>query len=284
MLLSYDLLNVFATSGDPFSGNPLAVVRDPGLDTRTCQAIARQFNLSETTFVVVPPRDDPGMPHADVRIFTPTIELPFAGHPTLGTAYIVGRECHASEVTLRLGAGPIPVVASGDRWVLRANPATIRESDAGATELATMIGVATDRVRGSAWWVDSGIDQLLVEVTDVAAVRAAVPDAPLVRQLAMSERGEALAYVWAWTGPDTVEARLFFSQDSAVVEDPATGSAAANLGGLLAGRGQRGRTVTIAQGAAVDRPSELVVEVTDTGVVRVGGLVRHVGAGQLGLD
>ncbi len=281
--LSYDLLNVFALPGDPFSGNPLAVVQDPGLDTGTCQAIARQFNLSESTFVVAGQPPAEGAAAANVRIFTPTIELPFAGHPTLGTAYVVGRDCGATEVVLRMGAGEIPVAGRDDRWVLQANRAQVDESTSTPTQLARMIGLAADRVVGPAWWVDSGIDQLLVHLTDVDAVRAAVPDAGLVRQLAMSRRGEALAYVWAWSGPDTVEARLFFSQDTAVVEDPATGSAAANLGGLLAAQGRRGCTVTIAQGAAVSRPSKLVVEITDTGQVRVGGLVRRIGGGRLTL-
>jgi predicted PhzF superfamily epimerase YddE/YHI9 len=92
-----------------------------------------------------------------------------------------------------------------------------------------------------------------------------------------------LCYVWAELGPRAVDARLFFSQDTAIVEDPATGSAAANLGGLLAWRGERGRRVTITQGAAVSRPSRLELEVTDTAAVRVGGLVRPIGGGALQL-
>ena len=83
-------------------------------------------------------------------------------------------------------------------------------------------------------------------------------------------------------GPDTIEARFFFSQDAVMLEDPATGSASANLGSLLAARGFRG-TVTVAQGAAVERPSRLHIEVTDEGRVLVGGMVRDLGAGVLTL-
>ena len=85
MQLKYRLLNVFALAEDPFSGNPLCVFEDGrGLDTVTMQSLARQFNLSETTFITLSPRAD-----AFVRIFTPEYEMPFAGHPTLGTAAVV---------------------------------------------------------------------------------------------------------------------------------------------------------------------------------------------------
>ena len=302
----YELLNVFALADDPFSGNPLAVVRDAdGLDAATCQAIARQFNLSETTFVyaapppVAAPLDaghsdaagpdatigpDATMgPDAVVRVCTPSVELPFAGHPTLGTAYVVGRDRGTDRVTLRMPAGDIPVVGVGDHWTLTANAASIEQSTCTATDLADAIGLSPSAVAGPARWVDSGLRQLLLQLQSPADVRAARPDPAGVLRQAMTPSGEALLYVWAWSGPDTVEARLFFSQDTAIVEDPATGSAAANLGGLLAAEGLRDRRITIVQGSAVQRPSQLVVEVSTTGQVRVGGLVRRVGAGRLEL-
>ncbi|MBK6955000.1 MAG: PhzF family phenazine biosynthesis protein [Actinomycetales bacterium] len=105
--LAFRLLNVFAIDGDPFSGNPLAVVEDAsGLDEARMQAIARQFNLSESTFVTRCPGTGPA--DADVRIFTPGFEMPFAGHPTLGTAYVIGERLGREEVTLRVPAGDIP--------------------------------------------------------------------------------------------------------------------------------------------------------------------------------
>jgi trans-2,3-dihydro-3-hydroxyanthranilate isomerase len=292
----YELLNVFALADDPFSGNPLAVVRDAdGLDAATCQAIARQFNLSETTFVyaAAPPSGgaDPDVagpdatmgPDAVVRVCTPSVELPFAGHPTLGTAYVVGRGRGTERVTLRMPAGDIPVTGVGDHWTLTANAARIEQSTCTATDFADAIGLSPSAVAGPARWVDSGLRQLLLQLHSPADVRAARPDPPGVLRHAMTPSGEALLYVWAWSGPDTVEARLFFSQDTAIVEDPATGSAAANFGGLLAGEGLDDRRVTIMQGSAVQRPSRLVVDVSATGQVRVGGLVRRVGAGRLEL-
>lgn len=271
MALRLRVLNVFALPGDPFSGNPLGVFEGGDeLSTEQMQALARQLNLSETTFVL--PAEVEGT-DARVRIFTPTIELPFAGHPTLGTAAVVAGES-GREVVLGLGAGPIPVTYAAGRWTLTANRGAVTECEASADEVAGMLSLTGPDLTGPAQWVDSGLRQLVVQVATPEAVWSAAPDAPLLRRIAMTASGEALCYVWAWSGPDTVEARLFFSQDTAVVEDPATGSAAANLGSLLAHLGRRGVEVVISQGAAVARPSRLHVEVTDEGSVRVGGVVR----------
>lgn len=279
--LSFRLLNVFAIGDDPFSGNPLAVFEDAsGLDDATMQALARQFNLSESTFVTGAPAD----PAADavVRIFTPGYEMPFAGHPTLGTAYVVGERLGRADVVLRVPAGDIPVRGEGARWTLTANPATITHGVVPLADLASVVGLAEDDLVGPGAWVDAGVDQFLLEVRTVAAVRRAVADPVAARRHVRSPRGESMALVWTWTGPDTIEARFFFSQDAVMLEDPATGSASANLGSLLAARGFRG-TVTVAQGAAVERPSRLHIEVTDEGRVLVGGMVRDLGAGVLTL-
>lgn len=279
---TFRLLNVFAIDDDPFSGNPLAVVEDASsLDDATMQAIARQFNLSESTFVTRCPGTGPA--HADVRIFTPGFEMPFAGHPTLGTAYVIGERLGLEDVVLRVPAGDIPVRHAHDEpgmWVLTANRATITAGSVDRADLATVVGLTAGDLVDEGWWVDSGVDQFLVEVTSADAVRTAAADPVAADRFAMSPRGESMAMVWAWTGPDTIEARFFFGQDGAMMEDPATGSAAANLGSLLSSRGFRG-AVTVSQGAAVARPSRLHIEVTEDGRVRVGGLVRDVGRGTL---
>src|SRR5512143_772645 len=117
-MAAYDfrLVNVFAES--PLAGNPLCVFADArGLDAATMQALALQFNLSETTFVL--PSD---VATATVRIFTPSFEMPFAGHPTLGTAHVVRALLDTGDrVTLEMRAGVIPVDAEGDTWTLQAN-------------------------------------------------------------------------------------------------------------------------------------------------------------------
>lgn len=282
MQLPFRLVNVFAVAGDPFSGNPLAVFDRPadGLDTAVMQALARQFNLSESTFVTLPgDRAD----LAEVRLFTPTIELGFAGHPTLGTAYVVGERTGLDALVLRMPAGDIPVRRDEHGWTLTAKAATVRAADVGPAELATMLGVAPGDVAGPGSWVDAGNEQLLVPLAGAEAVRRAAPDPATLRARAMSRQGEAMCHAWAWTGADTVEARFFFSQDSSVVEDPATGSAAANLGSLLAHEGRREVRVTVSQGSAVSRPSVLVIGIDPGGVVTVGGRVHQIGSGTVDL-
>src|SRR5688500_15567396 len=114
MSYAFRIVNVFTIDGDRFSGNPLCVFEDArGLDQRQMQALARQMNLSETTFVFPSESAD-----ARVRIFTPGFEMAFAGHPTLGTAAVVARG--GAAVTLELNAGRVPVTASSDGgWTLR---------------------------------------------------------------------------------------------------------------------------------------------------------------------
>src|SRR5512138_1183763 len=136
--LKYRLVNVFTQNGDALSGNPLCVFEDgKDLETATMQRLARQFNLSETTFLL-----PSSCANARVRIFTPSYEMPFAGHPTLGTAFV----CRAlglggDELRLEMQAGIIPVRADGNRWTLQANAPTWRECEAAPETLAAMLGL-----------------------------------------------------------------------------------------------------------------------------------------------
>ena len=284
MILHFELLNVFAIADEPFSGNPLAVVTDAGgLDEGTMQRLARQFNLSETTFVTDAGR---GPHEASVRIFTPEYEMSFAGHPTLGTAHVVaGLHGHASAVTLSMPAGRIPAEREGEVWTLTANEARCRGAEASAPDLAGALGIPVESVVPEASaWVNAGVEQLIVELSDVEALRRATPDAQALARHATPPGGHAHLYAWTRTGATTMEARLFFLQGGAVVEDPATGSACANLGGWLASLGERGRRYAVSQGDAVSRPSRLELAIDDAGTVRVGGLVRRLGGGEVALD
>lgn len=176
--LRYRLLNVFTTGGDRLSGNPLCVFEDgSALDAATMQALALQFNLSETTFVL-PPSD--ARAQARVRIFTPSFEMPFAGHPTLGTAHVV-RELRSSgdALALEMAAGIVDVKAEGDGWELRAARAPETRAAADRRDLARMLGLAEDAI-GEPLWVDTGAEQLVVPLTSVEAVHAARPVAELL--------------------------------------------------------------------------------------------------------
>jgi trans-2,3-dihydro-3-hydroxyanthranilate isomerase len=274
---TFRIVNVFAEA--PLAGNPLAVFEDArGLDAATMQALALQFNLSETTFVL--PSD---IATAKVRIFTPSFEMPFAGHPTLGSAHVVRTLLDAGDrVTLEMPAGVIPVEAAGDTWTLQANAPRHRPPSASRAELASMLGLAEDDLEGAPLWVDTGSEQLVVPLASFAAVRRAKPSA--AQLLVHGSNGErALAYVFAREG-DRVLARFFFSTYGAVVEDPGTGSACANLGGwLLVTGASLPQRLSVDQGEAVGRPCRLGLTVGTDGTIRVSGRVLDLGRGTITL-
>jgi len=278
----FRLVNVFAQS--PLAGNPLCVFEDArGLDAATMQALALQFNLSETTFVLPSTRAS-----AHVRIFTPTFEMPFAGHPTLGSAHVVRSLMGSDEVTLEMRAGVIPVRAQGDVWTLEANAPRTRAVAASRDELAAMLGLAATDVGSAPLWVDTGSEQLVIPLTSVAAVRNCKPNAELmVRYGSVTlPRGgsRAMAYVWAEVAPNGILARFFFPKYGAIIEDPGTGSACANLGGWLVATGaSRPRTLTIAQGEAVGRRCRLGLTVDAAGGIFVSGRVIELGRGTITL-
>jgi len=273
---AYRIVNVFAES--PLAGNPLAVFEDArGIEPTTMQALALQFNLSESTFILPSTRAT-----AHVRIFTPTFEMPFAGHPTLGTAHVVRALRDSGDaVTLEMQAGVIPVRASGDVWTLSANAPRHRAPAASRAELAAMLGLALrDLADTPPLWVDTGSEQLVIPLVSVDAVNRAAPHADLLHKHGSSGH-RTLAYVFARDG-DHVTCRFFFSKHGAVVEDPGTGSACANLGGwLLATGAPLPQRLTLDQGAAVGRPCRLGLAVATDGTIEVSGRVIELGRGTL---
>jgi PhzF family phenazine biosynthesis protein len=287
MQLPFRIVNVFGIEGNPFSGNALGVFEEGGgLDDAEMQAWARQFNLSEVTFVDNAPTATDGPARASVRIFTATYEMPFAGHPTLGTAHVVADRAASAtgalvdEVLLTMPAGEIRVRRTSDGWQLRANPPQHREPSATAAQVAAALGVpAGALVAGATQWVSCGVETLIVQVDDLSALRAAAPDPTLMHEhLAVPERPPH-AYLWAWTGPDTIEARMFAASGTTLEEDPATGSACSNLGGWFVGQGRTGLEVVVSQGAQTGRPSRLVLTVDADATIRVAGRVTAVGSG-----
>jgi PhzF family phenazine biosynthesis protein len=278
MNLHYRLLNVFTCEARALSGNPLCVFEDgTGLDTATMQALARQFNLSETTFLL--PSDKA---NARLRIFTPGYEMPFAGHPTLGSAQACrSLKLGGNSLTLELPVGVIPVTADGARWTLAANAATWRELELPRARLARLLGLSDEDLADRPLWVNSGKEQLVVPLASVAAVRRAQPDAAAFEAL-RSVDGQAMAYVFAVLAPDRILARFFFPQGASMLEDPATGSACANLGGWwIAMQRALPCRLTISQGEQVARPSTLYLEVDSGQKIRVGGEVIELGRGTI---
>jgi trans-2,3-dihydro-3-hydroxyanthranilate isomerase len=279
---AFRIINVFAE--ERLAGNPLVVFDDGrGLDDATMQALALQFNVSETTFILPSTSAT-----ARVRIFTPTFEMPFAGHPTLGTAHVVRALKGGDAVTLEMRAGVIPVRARGDEWTLQANAPRTRAVAASRDELAAMLGLDASDIGSEPLFVDTGSEQLVVPLATVDAVRRCRPNADLLaRHGSVTLPGggsRAMAYVWAEVAPDGVLARFFFPKHGAIIEDPGTGSACANLGGWLVATGaSRPRTLIIAQGDAVGRRCRLGLTVDAEGGILVSGRVVELGRGTIEL-
>jgi PhzF family phenazine biosynthesis protein len=276
MRFDYRIVNVFTRAAGRLTGNPLCVFEDArNLDEAQMQALALQFNLSETTFILPSDKAD-----ARVRIFTPDYEMPFAGHPTLGTAQVL-RSCRklGDSVTLEMKAGTIPVSARGDYWELQARTAKTRSPAATAPGLAAAFGLEASDLGGPALWVDAGSEQLIVPLASPEAVtRASVSCESLQR--ATADGARAQAYLFAATGPTTLLARFFFTKAGSVLEDPATGSAAANLGGwYLAQRAALPLGRSISQGDRTGRPSTLQLRIDLQGRVFVAGDVVELGRG-----
>jgi len=291
----FAILDVFTARA--FSGNPLAVVLDArGLDAAAMLAIAREFNFSETTFVLPPP--DQAAARA-VRIFTPGGEIPFAGHPTLGTAIALVAEGYVPtagasiELTLALGAGPtmVEVVADANGYhaTLTAPQRPRRGAETAPIAVAEARGLAVDAVDTAVHRpVDAGVglDFLVVRLQDLDALAACRPQSARWGALASAGAGVGvLAYTPTTDGE--LRARMF-APAVGVPEDPATGSAAGALGGLLAGidpRADGTLTWTIHQGVEMGRPSRLDVAADKRAgacvAVRVGGRAVLVADGSL---
>ena len=277
-------LDVFAEG--PYKGNPLAVFPDAAsLDPGQMQAIAREMNLSETSFVTAV--DDSGY---DVRIFTPKEELPFAGHPTIGTVWLLA---HLGKVTgdstaQRSAAGSTPLTsAAGIWWFERegsAEPDLGDRSQNSSQELAAALGLDVSEIglQGREFgrpgqlkpaYSDAGLSQLMVPVKSVDALGRCVPRGDLLRSAAGMG-----AYCVTAERPGYIRARGFWP-GVGVDEDPATGSACAALGIYLADR-LGDVDLQVAQGVEMGRPSLMRMKASK-GRVSIGGACALIFEGTL---
>jgi trans-2,3-dihydro-3-hydroxyanthranilate isomerase len=289
-MTSFRILDVFTDR--PFGGNQLAVFPDArGIDPARMQRIAREFNFSETTFVL--PAEAPGA-DVRVRIFTPGTELPFAGHPTIGTAYALVLEGRVpfgpdgARMVLQEGVGNVPVEVTNDGGRpgfvrMEAPLPSFRPVGADASETAAAISLdPADVADVPAPCVgSSGNPFLFVGLRSIDAVRRARPDGPRLEAL-LGRIGAAGIYPFAMGGQEpgsAVHGRLF-APGAGIPEDPATGSAAPPLGVLLVrerlvGADGGRASFVVEQGFEMGRPSLLHVEVEADGdgvrAVRVGG-------------
>jgi PhzF family phenazine biosynthesis protein len=257
-------VDVFAATA--YAGNPVAVVLDgTGIDDAALQRFASWTNLSETTFVL--PAEDPDADYR-VRIFTPVHELPFAGHPTLGTCHawleaggvtradgIVIQECAAGLIRIRQTAERLAFAAPP---LIRGGPVDGELVD----HIAGVLRIARDDVQDSQW-VDNGPGWVAVLLGDAEAVLEIAPG------LVDLEVGVVGAYP---AGVETAfEVRAFFPKDGATVEDPVTGSLNASLAGWLIDTGRAPPAYVASQGAALGRAGRVHVSRDADGTIWVGG-------------
>jgi PhzF family phenazine biosynthesis protein len=260
---SFSQVDVFTTT--PYAGNPVAVVHDAdGLSTEQMQRFAQWTNLSETTFVLSPTE-----PAADyrVRIFTPVEELPFAGHPTLGTCHAWlsgGGAPRADLIVQECGAGLVSIRRT-DHGLAFAAPPLLRSGPAEEALVKRIAGVLRiDRADiVDAEWVDNGpgwVAVWLASADEVLGLRPGFVDLDL---------GVAGPHP---VGSETaVEVRAFFPKDGSTVEDPVTGSLNASLAGWLLRTGRVEAPYVASQGTALGRAGRVHVSQDADGAIRVGG-------------
>jgi trans-2,3-dihydro-3-hydroxyanthranilate isomerase len=278
-------VDVFAAR--PLAGNPLAVVLDAtGLDADRMQAIATELGLSETVFVL-PPENRAA---ARLRIFTPVHELPMAGHPVVGAAWVLHREGRLPEAaTVETGVGPLAVSADADGARMeQARPEAGPLVDPEPVARALGVRVAPDPAQ--VW--STGIPLLMLPAADSGELARARPDHHRLAELSAAGGWLGVSlYSAEASGPGAAEVRVrFFAPGEGVSEDPATGSAAGCLGACLAAAGMgdgEGLRMTVTQGVEMARPSEIHVLVDAPGGrparVQVSGRVHLVMEGTLAI-
>jgi trans-2,3-dihydro-3-hydroxyanthranilate isomerase len=264
-------------------GNQVAVFTDArGIPEETLQPLARELNLSETVYVY--PAEQGG--HARIRIYTPTVEIPFAGHPTLGTAFVLAAPLQLGEINLETGMGIVPVrlEREGPRitfgWMNQPIP-LVKPYDR-PDKLFAALGVSGSTLPVEVY--DNGLQHVYVALGSEAEVAALEPNLH-----ALAHLPDVLG-INCFAGEGTRWKTRMFAPSGGVPEDPATGSAAGPLACHLArhGRVAFGDEIEIAQGAEIKRPSKLYARVEGSpekiSKVEVGGSAVIVARGEFKLD
>ncbi|WP_137700076.1 PhzF family phenazine biosynthesis protein [Marimonas lutisalis] len=265
----------------PFGGNQLAVIPDAtALPEDALQRIAAEFNYSETTFVYPP--TDPAHT-ARVRIFTPTMEVPFAGHPTIGTAVALAVMGHGPEMVLELGVGPITAHATPTQACFTTRRPLETLAHPTVEEIAAALSLDPNQIetaRHGPVMASLGLPFTISELASREALAACQSDIAAFRAGNAKYPGALdFAQFVYWRGADAIHARMFAPLDN-IPEDPATGSAAATLGALLAQIDGADQELTIWQGEDMGRPSQIGIR-TEKQAVTVSGAACPVMEGQL---
>ena len=275
----YFIYDVFTPS--PFGGNQLAIIPDAtGLSETNLQRIAREFNFSETTFVFPP---DDAAHTAKVRIFTPTMEIPFAGHPLIGTACALAQEGATQRMVLELGIGPLTVRSDGESASFTTTQPLEILCEPELTLVAEALSIDTGDIQFHTHppvMASLGLPFTITEVKSREVLAQTTPDIAAMRKgnTRYPSGLDFAQFVYARDG-NTLYARMFAPLDN-IPEDPATGSACATTAALLSKIENRNLDLSIHQGVEMGRPSEISVSVAD-GQVTVSGQAQRIMEGKL---
>lgn len=281
MPVKYFVYDVFTET--PFGGNQLAVFPDAsGLPQDKLQQIAAEFNFSEVTFVY-PPKDDAHS--ARVRIFTPTSEVDFAGHPTIGTAVALGHLGYNSPMVLELGIGPVPCAVDGRRASFTVSNSLQLFANPSAEDIAAALGLPVSAITTATHppvQASLGLPFTLVELADRAALRNIETNVSLFKtcqkKYPVSLDFAIFAYV---RDGGQIDSRMFAPLDN-IPEDPATGSASATLAALLTDILDAPQKLFFTQGEDMGRLSKIDISTTQNPVtITVSGSAVQVMRGEL---
>lgn len=271
----YELVNVFAETH--WGGNPLAVFLDADeLPDEQMQAIAKQMNLSEVVFIQTPTAESAVK---KLRIFTPDYEIPFAGHPTIGAAVVLREKLKLTDQFILETNSQLAHLNYHKGVMLFSVPVgSVENAPLTKAECAEILGLPVEKIASQASWVNTGVSQLLVQLTDFDAIKRVQIQTALFMQKALSKDGTVDIYVWS-EQDNIAKVRLFFALGGMVVEDPGTGSAAANLGSWCLQNGLAPLNWQLHQGDEINRPNRLSLQADVK--IKVGGKVITVGNGTI---
>ena len=289
MDITFYQVDVF--SNELFGGNPLAVfLKGENFKEDQLQQVAREMNLSETTFVFPPSHPDANF---DVRIFTPGKEIPFAGHPTLGTAFVLKYAGLISNtknnLILNFKAGLISVHLQEDGIILMKTPAgKILQTFSNTKEVAVTLGLKPHNIEPNLpiQTVTTGFPSLLVPINSLGAMKEILLDLALLKPLLKEVKADMIYPFTRKTlnQENSIHARGF-APFIGIHEDPGTGSVGSALGYYLNKKNSKENRIIIEQGYEMNRPSNIIVEIDDvegrTNEIRVGGRVKLVFKGTL---
>lgn len=269
----FKLVNVFAEQH--FGGNPLAVFPEAdGLSNEEMQQIAKQFNLSETVFAF---RSSTAV--ADLRIFTPDYELPLAGHPTLGCAYVLQQQRQLPEqFVLNTPAKAVRLTGKNAKMELAIQGYDIKPSQASHSQLVKATGLSQTQIADTAYWLNSGSPQLLLQLYTHTALNDVVIDIATLSDICKQDQNRTVIYFWCEEN-EIIFSRFFYVANGTLFEDSGTGSACANLGAYFLSQNKYPLERKIHQGDQMGRPNRLTLKLDEQQTIYVGGQIIEVGEG-----